>query len=115
KKIPILELEEEKGKFDRWKNVNSLCRHTNLRVNPDLFYLFKKKKVKRLAIDGEVMYFECVSCNSHGNPIGRATVCEDRVPSNPDHGHNPLCVPLTRSVVEAKRIKREMLKTAENI
>uniref|UniRef100_A0A915I0J3 Uncharacterized protein n=1 Tax=Romanomermis culicivorax TaxID=13658 RepID=A0A915I0J3_ROMCU len=39
------------------------------RVNPDIFYLFKKKKVKRLAISGEVMYFECLCCNSHGNPI----------------------------------------------
>uniref|UniRef100_A0A915IPR9 Uncharacterized protein n=1 Tax=Romanomermis culicivorax TaxID=13658 RepID=A0A915IPR9_ROMCU len=29
---------------------------------------------RRLAIDGEVVYFECVSCNSHGNPMSHATV-----------------------------------------
>uniref|UniRef100_A0A915JCI7 Uncharacterized protein n=1 Tax=Romanomermis culicivorax TaxID=13658 RepID=A0A915JCI7_ROMCU len=56
------------------------------RVNPDHFYLFKKKEVKRLAIGSEVMYFECVSCNSHGNPMGRATVREGREQSNRDHG-----------------------------
>uniref|UniRef100_A0A915JKM2 Uncharacterized protein n=1 Tax=Romanomermis culicivorax TaxID=13658 RepID=A0A915JKM2_ROMCU len=32
------------------------------------------KRVKRLVIDGEVMYFECVSCNSHGNSMSHATV-----------------------------------------
>uniref|UniRef100_A0A915IQ39 Uncharacterized protein n=1 Tax=Romanomermis culicivorax TaxID=13658 RepID=A0A915IQ39_ROMCU len=53
-----------------------MCLHANFtpRVNPNLFYLFKKKKVERLAIDGEVIYFECVSCNSHGNPMGHITV-----------------------------------------
>uniref|UniRef100_A0A915K5B5 Uncharacterized protein n=1 Tax=Romanomermis culicivorax TaxID=13658 RepID=A0A915K5B5_ROMCU len=44
------------------------------RVNPDLFYLFKKKKVEGLATGEEVMYSECVSCNSHRNPMGHATI-----------------------------------------
>uniref|UniRef100_A0A915KUH7 Uncharacterized protein n=1 Tax=Romanomermis culicivorax TaxID=13658 RepID=A0A915KUH7_ROMCU len=47
------------------------------RVNPDHFCLFKKKKVKRLAIGGEVMYFDECVCNlqqpreSHGSCIAR--------------------------------------------
>uniref|UniRef100_A0A915JAL7 Uncharacterized protein n=1 Tax=Romanomermis culicivorax TaxID=13658 RepID=A0A915JAL7_ROMCU len=41
------------------------------RVNSDLLYLFKKKRAKQLDVDGEVMCFECVSCNSHGNLICR--------------------------------------------
>uniref|UniRef100_A0A915HNZ2 Uncharacterized protein n=1 Tax=Romanomermis culicivorax TaxID=13658 RepID=A0A915HNZ2_ROMCU len=49
------------------------------KVNSDHFYLFKKKNVKRLVIGGEDMHFECVSCNSHGNPMCRATVREGRI------------------------------------
>uniref|UniRef100_A0A915KPW3 Uncharacterized protein n=1 Tax=Romanomermis culicivorax TaxID=13658 RepID=A0A915KPW3_ROMCU len=78
-------------------------------VNPDYIYLLKK--VKRLVIGGEVMYFECISCNSHRNPMGSATVHEGKVQSNLDHGHNPLCVPLTLPEVEAKRIKQYLSET----
>uniref|UniRef100_A0A915I6A1 Uncharacterized protein n=1 Tax=Romanomermis culicivorax TaxID=13658 RepID=A0A915I6A1_ROMCU len=77
--------------------------------------------MKRLAIGGEVMYFECVSCSSHGDPMGRATVPEGRVQSNPDHGHNPLCVPPTRSKVkklnksiQPEKIKQKERKVAQN-
>uniref|UniRef100_A0A915JDA3 Uncharacterized protein n=1 Tax=Romanomermis culicivorax TaxID=13658 RepID=A0A915JDA3_ROMCU len=40
----------------------------------DAVELVKKKEVKRLAIHSEVMYVECISCYSHGNPTGSATV-----------------------------------------
>uniref|UniRef100_A0A915HXL9 Uncharacterized protein n=1 Tax=Romanomermis culicivorax TaxID=13658 RepID=A0A915HXL9_ROMCU len=101
RRAPLSEIGAAKRYFKQYANViyDSPFFKNDCGSDP-----MKKKKVKRLVIVGEVVYFECVSCNSHGNPMGRAAVHESNGQSNPDHGHNTLCVPLTLSEVEAKSI-----------
>uniref|UniRef100_A0A915JKN4 Uncharacterized protein n=1 Tax=Romanomermis culicivorax TaxID=13658 RepID=A0A915JKN4_ROMCU len=83
-------------------------------TNPGSFWLYKKNKSKQLANGSESTYHECLNCLKLGAEKGRVTVRDNRIVSDPEVGHNILCVPSDHVDVESLLVKRQMLKTAEN-
>uniref|UniRef100_A0A915L1L3 Uncharacterized protein n=1 Tax=Romanomermis culicivorax TaxID=13658 RepID=A0A915L1L3_ROMCU len=89
------------------QNVSSLSVEQNVsvlkcesRTNPGSFWLYKKNKSKQLANGSEWAYCECLNCLKLGAEKGRITVQDNQIVSDPEVGHNILCVPSDQVDVE---------------
>uniref|UniRef100_A0A915I913 Uncharacterized protein n=1 Tax=Romanomermis culicivorax TaxID=13658 RepID=A0A915I913_ROMCU len=63
------------------------------RTNPGSFWLYKKNKSKWLANGSESTYYGCLNCLILGAEEGGVMVRDNQIVSDPEVGHNILCVP----------------------
>lgn len=82
------------------------------------FRLFRKNRQKRLANGIISEQYVCRSCDEFNGVRCYVTVHsvneQRRIKSNPDNGHNPQCTTYDKITIETLRLKRDILKSAEN-